>query len=138
MSDADIGYGAKFGIEDPGTPGTYIDKAEVTRIKPAGFTRDEEDATHLQSPDMMKEFIPALMEATPVEFDINWKPSADDGLLEEFIAAGGNYQITAPNGVRMQFPGFFLSYEPGDLTNGKMTATVTVRPTGLPTLLAAV
>ncbi|WP_121068608.1 phage tail tube protein [Chachezhania antarctica] len=138
MSDADIGYGAKFGIEDPGTPGTYIDTANVTRIKPSGYTRDEEDATHLQSPDMMKEFIPALMEATPVEIDINWVPVAPDPFVTEIEAGGGNYQITAPNGVRMQFPGFFLIYEPGDLTNGKMTATVTVRPTGKPTLLGAV
>ncbi|OWU77600.1 phage tail tube protein [Marinibacterium profundimaris] len=136
MSNADIGYGSDFGIEGE-TPGTYVNVAEVTRIKPVGYTREEEDATHLQSPDMIKEFIPALMELTPVEFDLNWVPSESDAMVDEIFAGGGNYQITAPNGVRMQFSGFFLSYEPGELTNGKMSATVTVRPTVKPTLLAA-
>lgn len=134
---ADTGYGAKFGIEG-GTPGTYDDVAEVTRIKPIGFSRDEEDATHLQSPDRFKEFIGAMLEATPCEFEFNWIPAADDPMLAAFLAPSGNYQITAPNGVRMQFSGFFQSYEPGEFTNGKMTASATIRPAGLPTLLAAV
>ncbi|MGY9046063.1 hypothetical protein P775_14250 [Puniceibacterium antarcticum] len=133
---ANTGYGSKFGIEGA-TPGDYADQAEVTRIKPIGFSRDEEDATHLQSPDMLKEFIGAMLEATPCEFDFNWEPKAPDPMMDAFLAKSGKYQITAPNGVKMQFEGFFLTYEPGELTNGKMTATATIRPHGLPVLVPA-
>jgi len=137
MSDADIGYLAKLGIEGE-TPGEFPDLGvEITRIKPVGWSRDEEEVTHLQSPDGFKEFIAGMKEATPCEFDINWKPSQTDPVLAAFEKKSNTFQITAPNGVRMQFPGFVTSYEPGDLSTGTMTATVTIRPTAKPVLLAA-
>lgn len=137
MTQADIGYGSKFGIHDGGDPGEYVDQAEITRISPFGFSRDEEEATHLQSPDKYKEFIAAMKEGTPVEIEFNWVPSESDPMVTAFEADTGMYQITAPNGVRMQFSGFFQSYTPGEFTNGKMTGTATIRPTGKPQILAA-
>ncbi|MEH6834809.1 phage tail tube protein [Falsihalocynthiibacter arcticus] len=134
---ADIGYSSTFGIEGD-TPDTFVIVAEVTRIKPVGFSRGEEDATHLTSPDQYKEFIAGLKEGTPTSIDFNWTPTEADPLLAAFEAKKGKYEITAPNGVRMQFAGFFTSYEPGELTNGKMTGSATIRPTGKPVLLAAV
>ncbi|WP_418592084.1 phage tail tube protein [Ponticoccus sp. (in: a-proteobacteria)] len=136
-SKAKTGYKSKFGIGTE-TEGEYLDTAEVVRIKPVGFSRDEEEVTHLQSPDGYKEFIAAMKEATPVEIEFNWTPSATDPMIAAFEADTGNYQITAPNGVRMQFTGFFTAYEPGELTNGAMRGTATLRPSGKPVLLPAV
>ena len=138
MSDAKIGYGSTFGIEDPGTPGTYDLAAEVTRISPPGWSRDSEEVTHLNSLDRYKEFIAALKEGTPCELEFNWIPTANDPMVTAFEADTGNYEITAPNGVRLQFSGFFTTYAPGEITNGKMTASATIQPTGKPTLVAAV
>ncbi|WP_417723956.1 phage tail tube protein [Salipiger sp.] len=136
MTNAKTGYGSKFGIEGE-TPGEYVDQAEIVRIKLPGYTRDEEEATHLQSPDRYKEFIAAMKEAQPVEIEFNWIASESDAMLAAFEAETGKYQITAPNGVRLQFSGYFLTYSPPELTNGKMSATATIRPSGKPTLLAA-
>ena len=131
------GKNSTFGIEGP-TPGTYVKVAEVTRIKPPGWTRGSEDATHLGSPDDVKEFIAGMKEMSDSSFDINWVPSVTDVLLGAFMDEDGKYEITAPNGVRIQFRGFITNYEPGDMTaDGKMTASITVKPAGLATVLAA-
>lgn len=131
------GKNSTFGIEGV-TPGTYTKVAEVTRIKPPGWTRDSVDATHLESPDDVKEFIAGLKEMSEASFDINWVPSASDVLLTAFSDESGNYEITAPNGVRIQFSGFITAYEPGDLTpDGKMTAAITIKPAGMATLVAS-
>lgn len=133
------GKNSTFGIHDGDTPGAYEKTAEVTRIKPPGWSRDSVDATHLESPDDVKEFIAGLKEMTECSFDLNWLPSANDAMVAAFEDENGKYEITAPNGVRIQFSGFFTSYEPGDLTaDGKMTASVTIKPAGMAQLLAAV
>lgn len=131
------GKNTTFGIEGV-TPDEYAKVAEVTRIKPPGWSRDSVDATHLESPDDIKEFIAGLKEMTECSFDLNWVPSANDAMVAAFNDESGQYEITAPNGVRIQFAGFFTAYEPGDMTaDGKMTASVTIKPAGLATLLAA-
>lgn len=135
-SNADIGYNSSFGIEGE-TAGVYVEVAEVVNITPFGFSRDEEEVTHLKSPDRFKEFIAALKEATPVELGFNWIPSENDPLVAAFEATKGSYEIKAPNGVRLRFSGFFTAYTPGELTNGKMSGSATIRPTGKPEILGA-
>lgn len=136
MTNANIGYNASFGIEG-GTPGTYVDVAEVVSITLPGFMRDAIEATHLKSPDGYKEYIAGMKDMTEATFTLNWVPSATDTLLAAFEADTGNYQITAPNGVRVRFSGFFTAYTLPELSVDKMEATVTVRPTGAAELLAA-
>ncbi|MCE8438325.1 phage tail tube protein [Rhodovulum sulfidophilum] len=135
ITEADIGHGARLGLQ--AEDGSFEDLAMVTRIKPVGWTRDEEEATHLQSPGRYKQFLPGLKEQTPCEADLNWIPSVPDRLIAAFEAGRQTWQITAPNGVRMQFPGFITTYEPGEFSNGKMTASVTIRPAGQAKILEA-
>ena len=137
MTVATIGYGSTFGI-DNAKSGTYVTVAEVTAIKLPGFMRDALDATHLTSPDKYKEYIAGLKDMSEASITLNWVPSATDVLVTAFEDEDANYQITAPNGVRFRFTGFVTEYSPPELTNEKMEATVTFRPTGKMTLLAAV
>jgi hypothetical protein len=136
MSNADIGYSSTFGVEG-GTPGTYVAVAEVTGITPPGYSRDKEDVTHLTSPDRFKEFIAGMNEMTDAALSLNWVPSETDAMTAVFLATSGNYEITAPNGVKIQFSGFCTKYEMGEITNGKMTASATFAVTGKPTWVAA-
>lgn len=134
---ADIGYDSTFGIEG-GTPGTYVLVAEVTAIQVPGFTREAVETTHLTSPDAYKQFIAGLKDMSECTLTLNWTPSATDALITAFEAETGNYEITAPNGVRVQFAGFFTAYSPPNLVPGeKMEATVTIKPTGKATFVAA-
>lgn len=135
MTTADIGYDSSFGIHNGST---YDDVAEVVNIQIPGFSRDAIEATHLKSPDAYKEFIAGLKEMTESTLTLNWVPSATDTLLTAFEDDSGLYQITAPNGVMLRFAGFFTAYTPPQLTpDGKMEASVTIKPTGKATLHAA-
>lgn len=137
MSNADIGYGASFGIEGS-TAGTYVDVAEVVAITPPGMTREAVDATHLESTDGYREFIGGLKETGEASITLNFVPSATDALVTAFEAATGSYQITFPNGVKLQFDGFFTAYNPPELTpGGIMQATATIKATGKATLVGA-
>lgn len=132
-TEAALGYGAKFGIKD-GASYDYV--AEVNSLTPPGWTRDTVEATHLESPDKAKEYIGGLIDAGEATITINFKPIVADVLLAAFIAETGNYRILFPSGtVALDFVGIVTGYEMGDLVaDDKMTATFTVKATGLPAL----
>lgn len=135
---ADIGYDSEFGIEGT-TPGTYVKVAAVTAITPPGMTRDAVEVTHLESPDMYKEYIPGLKDGGEATITLNFTPSATDVVVAAFENdAADKYQVTFPNGVMLRFTGFFTGYTPPELTpGGNMVATATIKCTGKPTLHAA-
>ena len=134
---ADIVHVSAFGIEGE-TPGTYVDVAEVIAITPPGMTRGTQEATHLKSPDNHHEHIALLSDSEEASFTVNFVPSATDALLAAFNATTGKFQITYPNGVMLRFGGIVTGYTPPELTpEGKMEATVTIKPSGKPTLHAA-
>lgn len=139
MTNADIGYGAKFGIGDGADPEVFTDIAEVTAVTPPGLNKEFQDATHLQSPDQYREHIQSLIDTGDVTLTFNFVPSATDTVFAAFHADPGNKQITFPNGVKLRFYGTFASYEQPELTpEGIMQATATVkRLSGKPTLHAA-
>lgn len=136
-TNADIGFGAIFGIEG-GVPGTYVPAAEVTAITPPSRSREAIDATHLNSPDAYREFIAGIMEGGEASLTLNFVPSATDVLVDAFEAGKGKYEIIFPNGVKMQFSGVFTSYEIGEMVeDDKMTASCTIKQSGKATLVAA-
>jgi hypothetical protein len=138
-TEADIGWGAKIAKGDGADPEVFTDFAEVSNLTPPGFTRDKEEATHLQSPDKYKEYVPSLFDTGDASLTLNFKPSATDAVFAAFHADPANYQITFPDGVMMRFFGFFTSYDPPEMTaQGVMQAGATItRSSGKPTLHAA-
>lgn len=138
-SNAAIGYDTAFGIEG-GTPGTYVDLAEVKAISPPGYTRDAVDVTHLKSDNGYMEYIGGMIEAGEATITLNYIPaaSASDPLFTDFETGSGNYQITFPSGIRMQFAGIVVGWEPGEVSpSGVMEVTATFKASGPPSLLAA-
>ncbi|MFV0303561.1 MAG: phage tail tube protein [Paracoccus sp. (in: a-proteobacteria)] len=131
-----IGLGARFGILGSGS--TYDSVAEVTRITPPGWTRNTVDATHLESPDAWAEFIAGLKTASDCSFDINWVPSLADPLLAAFNAGSGDFQLLFPSGaLALQFTGIVTTFQPGEISpEGKLSASLTVKPSGAPVLVA--
>jgi predicted secreted protein len=135
MTNATIGYDSEFAVSDGASGYTAI--AEVVNIQLPGFSRDSEEATHLKSADKYKEFIAGMKEMQDASITLNWVPSDSDAVLTAFEKDSDDYQITAPNGVRIQFSGFFTAYTPPQLSTGKMEATATIKVTGKATILAA-
>lgn len=130
MTTANIGYDSSFGIES-GVADVYDVVAEVVSIKPPSMSRDTEDATHLKSPGAVKEFIATLKEGGDASIGLNFVPSATDALVAAFDAGAGKFQITFPNAVTLTFEGIVTEYDIAELTNSKMGATLTIKPTGV-------
>ena len=133
---ADIGYSSTFGIESA-TPDTYDVVAEVVSITPPSMQRGTEDSTHLNSPDGYKEFIPGLMEGGDASIGLNFEPAVTVTLVAAFDAGSGKYKITFPDGATLIFSGIVTGFEIGELTSGKMSATLTVKSTGKPVFAVA-
>lgn len=128
-SNADIGYDSSIGIGDT-SAGPFTDVVEVVNITPPGMQRDEIEVTHLKSDDQYKEFVAGIKEAGECSFGINFVPSATDAIAAHFEAKSRGFQITFPNNVTLTFAGFVKSYEFGELSNDKMSASVTIKVSG--------
>lgn len=135
---AQIGLGATLGIV-PSGGGAADAVAEVTRVTPPGWTRNTVDATHLKSPDGWAEFISGLKTASDCTFEVNWVPAASDPLLAAFEAGKGDFVLTFPAALamKMEFAGVVTAFQPGEISpEGKLSASVTIKPSGKPTLSA--
>lgn len=131
-TEASIGYGSQFHLSRD-SEATWLPLGEVYDITPPNDTVDEVDATHMQSPNRTREFIPGLIDPGEASFEQNFIPgSASDALIREIKGLGERVRcrITFPNGVTWKFTGWVSGYEPAVPTDDKMTATVTWRVTG--------
>lgn len=133
-SSVKIGYNTDFGIWN-GT--TYTDVAEVTSITWPGYARDAVEATHLNSDDTFREYIPGLMDAGEVTIELNFVPSSSDVIVAALTAATiGQFKITAPGGVNVVFKAIVTSYQAQSPVDDRMTASATFKVTGKPTWAA--
>lgn len=145
MSEAEIGYGAKFQAGDGGSPEEFTDIAEVTSISGPGFSAESVDLTHLASPDNYMEFKPGMKNAGEVTIEGRWIPTEatlnDDagGLLDRFEKQSrDNYKILFPDGSDIEFTGFITSFEPSiGGHSDPVNLSVTFKVTGKPTLTQA-
>ena len=138
VTSASNGMGATFSIGDGADGGstTFVKVGEVTNITPPALTREATDATHLESPDDAREYIPGLLDGEPSTVVFNYIPGAADPLYEAMKAGKGDFRITYPGGVQLNFSGIAQSWKPGEPSTDKMTGEFTVKPSGLPTLAA--
>lgn len=131
--------------------GTYLRRngteiAEVTNIGGPSFKADTIEATHLRSPGFWREFIGSLKDGGELTFDINMilanpTHNAATGVLSTFnsngAAARDIWDIVFPDAASTvwTFGGFITGYEVNDLAiDGKLSATITVKISGKPTL----
>lgn len=132
MTDARIGYGAKFSI-DPAGGTSFTDLGEVFNITPPSDSIDVIDATHMQSPNGTREFILGLNDPGTASFEMNFVPgSASDDLIQQVRAARAvvSCRITFPDTSTWTFDGILTGYEPAVPNEDKMTATVSFKVTG--------
>ncbi|MFW8636708.1 phage tail tube protein [Cribrihabitans pelagius] len=138
VTSAQIGMGATFSIGDGFDGGSigYAKVGEVTGITSLTITRETIDTTHLESPDDFREYIAGLLDTDPATIAFNYVPSAADPLYAAMIAGKGDFRITYPNGVKMDFSGIPQSWKPGDPSPTTMAGEFTVKASGKPTLSA--
>lgn len=121
--------------------GTTI--AEVTDITPPGVSRDSVEVTHHQSPARYREFIKGLLDAGEVSFTINYIPDNTThnnalGLLSDFTnnATIDTWTLVFPNvaGTTWTFPAFVTKFDPKAPIDDKLSADITLKVSGQPTL----
>lgn len=122
-----------------------VEIAEVTNIGGPGLARDTLEATHHKSPNMWREFIKGLKDGGEVSLDLNFLPfnsthnaSVSTGLLADFSddTTISTFVLTFPDSgaTSWTFPGIVTGFEPASPFDDKLTASVTIKVSGQPTL----
>ena len=130
-------FGTLLKRGDGGSPENFTVIAEVGDIKPPAFSVDTEEVTHQQSPGGFKEYVATLLDAGEVTFDLNFIPTdtSHQALLSDMQArVKRNYQVVFPEGTTWTFSAFVTAFESDAPTGGKLSASVTLKVTGQPTL----
>lgn len=133
-TDASIGYGTVFEMAAEATPTTFVALGEVINIDPGEDDDEEVEATHYQSPDRTREYIPGLTTPGEATVEGNYVPGSATDLA--ILAARGKKnigRITYPNGVRLTFPIVRRGYAQATPIDDRMTYTATFRRAGATT-----
>jgi len=132
-SNAIIGYGIVFRIDDGTGTGTFDLIGEISNIDPPDAQADDVEVTHMGSPNKTREYIAGLTEPGEMGFDINWIPNdSTDVILRDLKTSGARrtMEIVWPNAAEWQFSGFIKGFKVAAPIDGNMTASLTVRVTG--------
>jgi hypothetical protein len=134
-SSVKIGYNTDFAIYNGSA---YVEVAEVTSITWPGYARDAVEATHLNSDDQFREYVPGLMDAGEVTIEMNFIPSVSDVIIAALTSASiGQFKITAQGGANVVFRAIVTAYQPQSPVDDRMTASATFKVTGKPVWAAS-
>lgn len=134
-------FGTLLKIGDGGGGGeVFTTIAEVKDIEGLDITLNSEDATNHSSPGAWEEFIATTLAAGPVTFDVNFIPghathSYSAGLIKDAVnKTKRNFQLVLPSTTTWAFAAFVEKVAPKAPVKGILTATITLKVTGQPTL----
>lgn len=137
-TNASIGYGTVLEIALASAPSTFTYIREVFTATPPNDTDETVDATHFQSPNRTREFIPGFTDGGEASFEMNYVPgSATDLFLRSIKGVKLVARVTFANGVRILFNCSRQGYEPSAPNEDKMTATLSLKVSGEPSQSAA-
>lgn len=135
-------FGTLLQIGDGATPTEgFTTIAEVRDISGPGLELGTEDVTSHSS--TWREFVTTVLGGGEVSFDINFTPlgathrNASGGLLYQMTQKTlRNWRIQWPDGssTRWVLPGYLVAFEPSAPVEGVLSASVTIRISGAPTL----
>ncbi len=142
MPGAISAHGTLLKIGDGEASETFTTIAEVTSISGPALVTDAVDTTSHDSPSNHREFIGGLKDAGEVTFDINYIPTnpthdATGGLLADYVARTlRNFQLVFSDSgnTTWSFTAIVTGFESNEPVDAQLTASVTLRITGAPTL----
>ena len=118
--------------------------AAVQNISGPGLSLDTEDVTTHDSTGAWEEHVGTILRSGEVSIDLIYDPNAathknaSGGLLYDLISrTAQTYSIVFPSTatVTWQFSAFVTGFEPAAPVDGALTASVTLKITGQPTLV---
>jgi predicted secreted protein len=115
----------------------------ITNISGPGLSLDTEDVTTHDSTGAWEEVVATILRSGEVSIDIVYDPAAAThsatagGLIADMVArTAQTYTITFPDTgtTEWSFSAFVTGFEPGMPHDGALTASVTMKISGQPTL----
>lgn len=141
MTDAIAAYGTQLKVHDGATPGVFATVSEVKDITGPGYTRDTIDVTSHSSPDGWEEIIASFKRSGEMTYDLNFTPddpthSFDTGVFSLFDTGDRRrWQLVWPDDHGLEFEALVIGLEPQSPVADARTASVTLKPSGAPTVL---
>lgn len=134
VSQATSGFGCLLKRGDGASPEVFSTIAEVTGFSGPGEKLDMIECTHMESPNSYKEYIPSLLDAGEISFDINFLPAhtTQTGLRSDMTGrTKRNFQIiwSDTGTTTYSFAGYITSFQPSAKINDKLSASVTIKVT---------
>lgn len=134
-------FGTLLKIGDGATSEAFTTIAEVRDISGPGFELGTTEVTAHDS-DGWREFVATLLDGGEISFDINFGPAEathdyDGGLLQDMVnKTRRNFQLIFPDTATTTWtlPAYVTNFEPGAPVDGELSASVTLKVTGQPTL----
>ena len=117
--------------------------AEVTDLSPPGLSRDTFELTHHQSPNGWREFGKSLKDGGEVSATINYIPTETTHALATGILGDlsnnttiATWSIVFPDtgATTWTFPGILTGFNPKAPIDDKLSADITIKISGQPTL----
>jgi predicted secreted protein len=126
-----------------GTSGAGTAIAQIRNISGPGLSLDTEDVTAHDSTGAWEEVVATILRSGELSLEIVYDPAnathknAAGGLLADMVArAAQTYTLVFPDAASTEwvFSAFVTGFEPGMPHEGALTASVSMKPTGSPTL----
>jgi predicted secreted protein len=136
-------FGTLLKIGDGATPTeSFTTIAEVLDIGGPSLSLDTEEITNHSSAGGWEEVVASILRSGEVTFEINYDPAggthdASTGLIADMVARTlRNFQLIFPDSgnTTWSFGAYVTGFEPGAPVKGKLSASVTLKPSGQPTL----
>lgn len=129
---------------DGATPENFTTIANVGDIGGPNITRDQHDATTHDSVARYEDSVLGVIRTGTITFPIHWVPTNGThdnttGLLSKLTGADviTNFKEVLPDAVNTSWilPAKVVGFEPSKPVSGILTATITLKPSGQPTLV---
>lgn len=133
------GFGTLLKRGDGTSNETFTTVLEVVNISGPGETLELIDATHMESPNAYREYIPSLLDSGEITFDLNFLPgNATQTVLRTDLTnrTKRNWKLVFTDSALTTyvFAGYVTSHEPGAQIDDKLSCSVTIKVTGPVTL----
>jgi hypothetical protein len=136
-------FGTFLKVGDGGSPTeTFTTIAEVLDIGGPDLELGTQDATHHSSTAGWGELIATILRAGSISFDVQYDPvgathDATTGLIADMTNMTlRNFQLVFPDTgtTTWTIPAYVTKFGPSAPVEGKLTASITLSPSGQPTL----
>jgi hypothetical protein len=135
-------FGTQLKIGDGQGTEAFTTIAEVMDISGPSLSQGTQEVTPQTAPNRARVFIATLLDGGEVSFDINYEPAGathdqTTGLIKDMTDGTlRNFQTVFPDAATTtwSFAAFITGFEPSAPVDGALTASVTFKISGLPTI----